>query len=768
MATGKGSSRMSRVLRRVSCGLVGVLALSAGPGLSSAAQPVAAEGPAERPASHAGAIRPQELVEMRGLSGLAVSPDGAYVAVRIDQQDVAADTTHLGWHVIRLSDGHDQRVADAGGPRWNVNGYLDFEAPQWSSDGRWIYFRKVEDQQAQVWRVSREGGRAEQVTHDAADIEGFILNPDTSLDYAARGATRAEILAAEAFEHDNGVHLDKSLIKGFAIARSFPVNGRMASYRRLLPADMNTGRTTLLGDRPLRMIELPSHGRSPTPAPKAAAARMQKLWSASFGGAAPFDPKASERWVSTSSGRRARIGAPAPDEVKDLPASRSGSFLFWRGSEPGAIEIACGDLVCTEADALDAVGWTASGDELVFETLTFGATALHAWNVGTGRIRTLTQGERYLGAQASGAEGVCRLARPVSFRKGDVSVTAAREEAICIAAAADMPPRLVAIDLASGAERVLLDPDPSFTPDRLGVAEKITLEDRYGDTTYGRLILPANRRGKDRLPLVITSYGCSGFLLGGSGRDEPEHVFAGRGYAAICIDLGGDTVRHGPQFSWSADIVEKSAFDFFNDAVDKLDKQGLIDRDRVALTGFSGSATDTTYVLTWSHAFAAAVVTTEGSQDAIGCYLVSVAGNCQRVSKQDGYRVAYDSRTGLLANSPAWNAERITTPLLVQISDAEYVSMLQLFSAMRDLGRAIDMYVFPDAFHYKHDPRQRLAVYDRNLAWMDFWLRGIETATPSRAKEIERWRLMKARQCDLFSGEVVHARPPWYCRAKAD
>ncbi len=90
--------------------------------------------------------------------------------------------------------------------------------------------------------------------------------------------------------------------------------------------------------------------------------------------------------------------------------------------------------------------------------------------------------------------------------------------------------------------------------------------------------------------------------------------------------------------------------------------------------------------------------------------------------------------------------------------------MLQLFSAMRDLGRAVDMYIFPDAYHYKHDPRQRLAVYDRNLAWMDFWLRGTVSHEPVRAEEIERWRLMKDKQCTLFAGDEGAADPPWYCR----
>ncbi len=389
---------------------------------------------------------------MRGLSGLALSPDGAYAAVRIDQQDVAADATNLSWHVIRLSDGHDQRVADAGAPRWNVNGYLDFETPQWSADGKWIYFRKVKDQQAQIWRASREGGRAEQVTYDAADIEDFILNPDKSLDYAAKGATRAEITAAEAFEHDNGVRLDGSLIKGFPIARSFPVNGRMASYRRLLPGSMNAGRTTLLGDRPLRMMRLQPPHRQAAPVSKAVEMRMTRLWSDSHGGAAPFDPEVAGRRASARTGRRARIGQPAQGERHSVPASRSGSFLFWRGPDAksgagagagaGTGEIACTDLICTDADELDVVGWTAAGEELVFQTRTFGATALNVWNVSTDKVRTVARSERYLGAQASGADGVCRLAAELGVSTTRPGVGRTRQEAICIAAAADTPPDL--------------------------------------------------------------------------------------------------------------------------------------------------------------------------------------------------------------------------------------------------------------------------------------------------------------------------------------
>lgn len=690
-------------------------------------------------------VTTRELVEIRGLSGLAVSPEGAYAVVRIDQQDIHGNRTKLSWTLVRLRDGHITPLADAGVPRWNDNGFLAPETPQWSPDGAWIYFLKLSGEEVQLWRARRDGGSAEQVTHDASDVVGFIVAPNGTIHYAVGPATRDAIKAAEDTEAENGVLQERSLIFGFPIEHNFPVNGRMATVRRL-PSVL--GRSTLLGDEPLRVSTLDPHAGRATSAEPALVQRFENLKGLTHHGLDAFDPHSEERARSHTSHRLASLIGPR-EAPQDAPASQGRAYLSWR-AEADTSPVICREALCTDPDHIDIVGWTEDGKGLVFQTRTFETLRFNLWNIEADTVRTIIETDNVFGSYESGAAGACQLAQ---------------EEAICITAAADKPPRLVAVDLVTGRQRTLLEPNPSLSADRLGEAQKITLTDRFGSTTIGEVILPRPRDTRQRLPLVITSYGCRGFLLGGSGRDVPEHVLAGLGYAAVCIDLGGDVVRRAAAFTATPHNYELSALDFFEDAVRSLDRRRIIDSDRVVLTGFSGSSTDTAFAISQSTAFTAAVVTTQGSTDAIICYVTAAYRSCADQARKEGYKKPYDSRDGFLKYSPAWNVEKITAPLLMQLADVEYVPMMQLYGAMLDYGRAVEMDIFPGAYHYKNKPRQRLAVYNRNVDWINYWLRGLVSSEPRNANQNRRWSAMRESQCKLFTGDGALPRPPWYCRS---
>jgi hypothetical protein len=106
----------------------------------------------------------------------------------------------------------------------------------------------------------------------------------------------------------------------------------------------------------------------------------------------------------------------------------------------------------------------------------------------------------------------------------------------------------------------------------------------------------------------------------------------------------------------------------------------------------------------------------------------------------------------------------ITAPLLMQLPETEYYGMMQLYDAMVEHGRAVEMRIFPGAYHHKNRPAQRLAVYERNLDWAMFWLRGVRSPDAGRASESARWAAMLKNQCSLFQGEGTHSPSPWYCR----
>ena len=104
--------------------------------------------------------------------------------------------------------------------------------------------------------------------------------------------------------------------------------------------------------------------------------------------------------------------------------------------------------------------------------------------------------------------------------------------------------------------------------------------------------------------------------------------------------------------------------------------------------------------------------------------------------------------------SLAANAASIDTPLLMQLADDEYLLALETFTALREHNQPVEMFVFPDEHHIKWQPAHRLAIYERNLAWFDFWLRGV---LPEDRDQAARWIAM-GEQSGMATG--LTTRPP--------
>lgn len=58
-----------------------------------------------------------------------------------------------------------------------------------------------------------------------------------------------------------------------------------------------------------------------------------------------------------------------------------------------------------------------------------------------------------------------------------------------------------------------------------------------GVASYGYLALPPGYSPGTRLPLVIVTYRCAGFLRGGVGDEYPVFPFAAQGFAVLCFSV---------------------------------------------------------------------------------------------------------------------------------------------------------------------------------------------------------------------------------------
>ena len=87
------------------------------------------------------------------------------------------------------------------------------------------------------------------------------------------------------------------------------------------------------------------------------------------------------------------------------------------------------------------------------------------------------------------------------------------------------------------------------------------------------------------------------------------------------------------------------------------------------------------------------------------------------------------------------HAEKVTTPLLVQVSDTELMATAPAIVALKHAGKPVETYVFPDEHHGKFQPQHKLAVYRRSIDWLRFWLQDYEDPDhPTKASQYARWR----------------------------
>src|SRR3546814_3525413 len=65
------------------------------------------------------------------------------------------------------------------------------------------------------------------------------------------------------------------------------------------------------------------------------------------------------------------------------------------------------------------------------------------------------------------------------------------------------------------------------------------------------------------------------------------------------------------------------------------------------------------------------------------------------------------------------NAREARFPLLIQQSDDEFRGAVASVTALQQAGKAAALFVFPGEHHIKWQPAHRLAVYERNIRWLD-------------------------------------------------
>lgn len=448
--------------------------------------------------------------------------------------------------------------------------------------------------------------------------------------------------------------------------------------------------------------------------------------------------------VAMRTGRRTQVEWPQETEVA-APVRIVPADARFAGAESPELALEtdfdgevrrCTHALC-QGELIEA--WAANEDSVLFQRRTGHGvlTELAEWSLRDDRVRSI----RVTEARLSG----CFYDRARLF---------------CLEDASTQPQRLVAIDTASGALQVLWDPNPSWSQLRMPQVERLDTVNPGGQASFAHLIYPLDYVEGRRYPLVIVQYRSRGFLRGGTGGEHPIFPLSTRGYFVLSVDrpedferarrMNANTFLVAAELDGSEHAMKAIALEHF---LDVLEARGLIDPDRIAITGMSDGTETLFHMLLTSQRRFAAAVTSSPPPDPSAWALFSAdlrarraaAGAMAPWSEGDSAWVAYWRRI-----SPIYHTERMRTPILFNLAESETLPAMPLIARLQEMAAPYDLYVYPGAYHNKWRPAQVRAAQTRALAWIDLWLRDVDTADAYEVGRAPRWRSMReARSADL-------------------
>ncbi len=650
-------------------------------------------------ASAAG-MTPYQVATLESVGDVAASPDGARVAfVRSVPRPLFGDDDGPAWRqllVLNVTDGRE---------RGFVTGDVSVSRVAWQPDGDALSFvaKRGGDEHASLYRIPVDGGEAERIVALDDGILGYDWSPDGS---------RVAVIAREPVDDE----LEDLRDQGFD-ATIYEEDWRHRRVWIVTPGDAAT--------EP-RMLELDGSAFdvrwSPDGERLAVALAPTPLVDDQYMRQRVFVVSAATGDVEATVDHRAKLGA--------IEWSPGGDFL--------AI-IAGVDLHDPAESSLFVV--PRSGGVPVNLTAGFAGEATDvAWLSDDTLMLLASEG---VGTEAYRVDRATGDRRPLGWGGGGAVFTelsVGGTGVFAVGHAPTHPSEVFVGEVEGGALRRLTDSNPWLADVELGSQEVVRWAARDGLELEGLLIRPLERAGDEPVPLIVVVHGGpeSHYRNGWVTRyASPGQVWAAHGYAVFYPNYRGSTGR-GVEFSkLSQGDPAGAEFDDVVDGVDHLIEVGLVDGDRVGVTGGSYGGYATAWLTTrYSDRFAAGVM------------FVGISNKISKTGTTDipeeeflvhARMRPWDDWQKYLERSPIYWAGQGRTPLLILHGEKDpRVSVTQsreMYRALKTRGETpVRLVLYPDE---QHGNRKGAARYDymlRLLRWMDHYVIG-------DGGEMPGWRL---------------------------
>lgn len=636
---------------------------------------------------------PELSLQFQTVTNVSVSPDGKSVAwiqtKPLLETERSEQIAHL-W--VAASDG-SRRIALTRGDRSAITGGL----ARWSPDSQSLFFLSNRSGGSpQIYRMRIAGGEAEKLTDFKGAIGTFGLSPDgTTIAFTARETDPEEEKAKKEKRDMRIVDIPNQNQTLYLVPTAADVDGKR-KHRKLIDAKHH----------------IPNFDWSPD-----SKAIAFTRWPGTL-----YDNwiKADVAEVDIATGAIKDLAASATAAETDPQYSPDGKYIaITRSSGPkpkwafaNRITLlaraggAPRELPATYDEQPRVIGWAKDSSKLYF----------------TEAKRTRT----YIGAMP--IDGPPSVFYEISRGVFTADLNATGTHFGLSFETPDQPSEAYAMPVGGTTtmKRVSAANSEIAKP-AVGRTEAITWKSKDGLDVEGLLTYPVGYKEGDKVPLILNIHGGptgvfnEGFL--GKSGIYPLAVFASKGYAILRPNPRGSS-GYGKDFRF-ANYNDWGGKDYEDDqaGVDKLIQMGIADPDRLAIMGWSYGGYMTSWTITQTNRFKAAVI------GAAVTNLWSFTGTADIPGFIPDYfgGEPWDNIEPYRKHSPITHIKNVKTPALILHGEADdrvpVGQGYEYYNALKRQGGIAKMVVYPRTPHGPREPKFVLDIMQRHLDWVEKYVR---------------------------------------------
>jgi dipeptidyl aminopeptidase/acylaminoacyl peptidase len=645
---------MNRFL--LSSGLVGILTV--------AATIVAQEKPA---ADTAKLLTPETSLNLRSISDLQFSPDGARVAFTVAEPPKGQRRARHIWLYDKKS----------GAVRQFTFSGKEETSPRWSPDGKQLAFLSNRDDQQQIYVMRADSGEAAAVTKGKRSVRTFAWSPDGKQIAYLAPDSKSEAEEKKDKDKDDARVVDKDEKQ----PRLWLLTLATSEAKALTDSKWEISELAWLttGDR--LVVSATDHPESDQ--------ETHRIFS-----------------ISVPDGSRRLILAPH-GPFRDLQVSPDGaavSYLGCRVDGPAPHDLMLLDIGKRATRNLTG----ASLDRAILE---------HRWTKDGSALVLYADGFRNKLVGFSPEDMSQNPANPPATNVNAFAVSDTGE-VVFAGQSATTPPELWLWDQKNSPQQVshLNDSWKQFT---LSAPEFYKYKSFDGLEIEAALLKPAGADPKNKLPLIALIHGGPT----SNWQDSIEvwgQLLAARGYAVFYPNIRG-SVGYGQKFvemnrgDWGGDDFKDVMW-----GVKDLIARGIADPSKLGIGGWSYGGYMAEWAVTQTNEFKAAV------SGAGLANLISEYGSEEHPSYHEWfYGVPYesDSLVRYLNGSPFTQLKNVKTPTLILQGEADTTDppgqSWELYRGLKHYGVEAQLVMYPRESHVLREEQHRLDRLNRMLAWYE-------------------------------------------------